>query len=63
MPWGIRASAELGPFGITGSIQQRFDGVDDADTNLKKRVTTLGSWILTIEKRLKMPPLHICDCD
>ena len=43
-------------YGFTESVRHRFDGLEDSDVNLKKRMTTLESRILEIEKRLNMPP-------
>ena len=43
-------------YGFTETVKHRFDGQEDADANLKKRVATLESRILEVERRLNTPP-------
>ncbi len=43
-------------YGFTQTVQERFKQADDAEAALKRRMGTLESRILEIEKRLNMPP-------
>jgi hypothetical protein len=43
-------------YGFTQIVQARFTQQDETEVSLKRRMTTLESRILEIEKRLNMPP-------
>lgn len=43
-------------YGFTQTIQDRFAEQDQTEAGLKRRISTLESRILEIEKRLNMPP-------
>jgi hypothetical protein len=43
-------------YGFTETIQNRFKEEDQTEASLKRRLTTLESRILEIEKRLNLPP-------
>ncbi|HZD49531.1 MAG TPA: hypothetical protein VE178_12385 [Silvibacterium sp.] len=43
-------------YGFTQTVQARFTQQDETEVSLKRRMTTLESRILEIEKRLNMPP-------
>lgn len=43
-------------YGFTETIQNRFKEQDQTEASLKRRMTTLESRLLEIEKRLNMPP-------
>jgi hypothetical protein len=43
-------------YGFSQTIQDRFKENDDSEAAIKRRMTTLESRILEVEKRLKMPP-------
>lgn len=43
-------------YGFTQTVQNRFAGQDDTEAAIKRRMGTLESRILEIEKRLNMPP-------
>ena len=45
-----------GFYGFMQTIQQRFEAQDQMESNLKKRMTTIESRILEIEKKLNIPP-------
>ena len=43
-------------YGFTETIQNRFKEEDQTEASLKRRLTTLESRLLEIEKRLNLPP-------
>lgn len=43
-------------YGFTQTVQDRFTEQDQSDVSLKRRIGTLESRILEIEKRLNIPP-------
>ena len=43
-------------YGFSQTIQERFKLADDAEAALKRRMATLESRVLEVEKRLNMPP-------
>jgi len=43
-------------YGFTETIQNRFKEQDQTEASLKRRMTTLESRLLEIEKRLNLPP-------
>jgi hypothetical protein len=43
-------------YGFTETIQNRFKEQDQTEASLKRRLTTLESRLLEIEKRLNLPP-------
>jgi hypothetical protein len=43
-------------YGFSQTIQERFKQADDAETAIKRRMATLESRVLEVEKRLNMPP-------
>jgi hypothetical protein len=43
-------------YGFTEAVQNRFKDKDEAEAALKRRMNTLESRVLEIEKRLNMPP-------
>ncbi len=43
-------------YGFSQTIQERFKQSDDAETAIKRRMATLESRVLEVEKRLHMPP-------
>lgn len=43
-------------YGFSQTIQDRFKENDDSEAAIKRRMTTLESRILEVEKRLNMPP-------
>jgi hypothetical protein len=43
-------------YGFTETIQNRFKENDQTEASLKRRLTTLESRLLEIEKRLNLPP-------
>jgi hypothetical protein len=43
-------------YGFTQTIQDRFKESDDSEAAIKRRITTLESRILEVEKRLNLPP-------
>jgi hypothetical protein len=43
-------------YGFSQTIQDRFKESDDSEAAIKRRMTTLESRILEVEKRLNMPP-------
>ncbi len=45
-----------GIYGFTQTVQNRFQEMDQMESALKKRMTTLEGRLLEIEKRLNMPP-------
>jgi hypothetical protein len=45
-----------GFYGFIQTVQARFQEQDQTEASIKRRMTTLESRILEIEKRLNMPP-------
>ncbi len=43
-------------YGFTQTIQDRFKESDDSEAAIKRRMTTLESRMLEVEKRLNLPP-------
>jgi hypothetical protein len=43
-------------YGFTQTIRDRFKESDDSEAAIKRRMTTLESRILEVEKRLNLPP-------
>jgi hypothetical protein len=43
-------------YGFSQTIQDRFKENDQTEASLKRRLTTLESRLLEIEKRLNLPP-------
>jgi hypothetical protein len=43
-------------YGFMQTVQNRFQEDDQTEASMKRRITTLESRILEIEKRLSMPP-------
>lgn len=43
-------------YGFTQTIQQRFTEADSTEASLKRRITTLETRLLEVEKRLNLPP-------
>ncbi len=43
-------------YGFTQTIQDRFKDGDDSEAAIKRRMATLESRVLEVEKRLNMPP-------
>jgi len=43
-------------FGFTQTIQDRFREQDLTETSLKRRLTTLETRLLEVEKKLNLPP-------
>ena len=43
-------------YGFSETIQNRFKENDQTEASLKRRLTTLESRLLEIEKRLNLPP-------
>jgi hypothetical protein len=43
-------------YGFAQTIQDRFKENDDSEAAIKRRMTTLESRILEVEKRLNLPP-------
>ncbi len=43
-------------YGFSHTVQDRFKEGDDSESAIKRRMTTLESRILEVEKRLNLPP-------
>lgn len=43
-------------YGFTETVQNRFQEMDQTEASIKRRMTTLESRILEIERRLNIPP-------
>ncbi len=43
-------------YGFTQTVQNRFVEADQTESSLKRRLTTLESRLLEVEKRLNIPP-------
>lgn len=46
-------------YGFSQTVQDRFKEQEDADAALKRRMATIESRVLEIERRLNMPPSGI----